>query len=780
MEVIRCLFIGPPAVGKSSLKHLLVHNESKAVKTSTPVMEAPDVVRVTSEQYAIEKASSNWELVEENAMTQSVQLSALEHHCRLLCKDSPKPETLESVPDPRAEIQADSRMSHFQRLLSYFRRIICPTRQPETSDPEVENAVRQAANRSTIPTVLKSIPSHGAYSGAQSTSLEDIYEQLIQKEAVLKSGIVLDNASFIHLLDSGGQPCFLDTLPLLLAIPCTYVLVFNASQDLDRPLPVSYRPDKDTEEILPSTQTGRDLMQRLMSSFHTMGVKHLKEMSHFQEHGAQSPKPSIFLVGTFKDVLQQKDRLSNRCKKISDVIHTMSHLPAFRHVVKDPSGQPFYLINNNLTTDPDTSSELEFQYINHLRSSLSSSDAALKMEVPLMWYLLQQVTHRSGQRLIRYTELKDFATKQQLVISEQQFSSFVKLFHLLGFFVYFDLPNTPEESQWVCTDATFFCREVSKLLSIQFTGVQSAEGNRFKMTGVIGPSSQSVLEELHISKEMDPEWLFKSLLHTGIAADIDGRCQQVFIPAALPSQEPPPHTPSVPVLCITFKIQKDPWSEEYTNLPQGVFCRVVVELAKGPWKVLPMESTRTSVKFLWKNIQILLMECLNRVEVAVTVQEPFLPLRITPKYCRDVNELVKTSMGKVSKKMFGEHNHNISDAMEMIHEYCHEILELVKTSMKKVSKEMFGEYNHYIGDVVVGFQCPCGAPFSHIAEEQHMFVRCVGGEMRDRFCKLSPDQLIWFTPIQTSQAEVCDRRVCVCGLIGFSSSHPTTPTCTHI
>ena len=753
MEVIRCLFIGPPAVGKSSLKHLLVHNESKAVKTSTPVMEAPDVVRVTSEQYAIEEGSSNWELVEGETMTQSVQLSALEHQYQSLCKDTSKPEALESVSDPRAEIQLDVRMSRFQRLVNFFHRIISRARRFQTSHPEVENADSQAANCRMVYPMLEVVPKHGAHSGAQSTRLEDIHEQLVHKEVVLKSGIVLDNASFIYLLDSGGQPCFLDTLPLLLAVPCTYVLVFSASQDLDQPLSVSYRPDKDTEEILPLTQTGRDLMQRLMSSFHTMGVKHSKEMSHFQEHGAQSPKPSIFLVGTFKDVLQQEGRLPDRCKKIGDIIHTMSHLPAFRHVVKDPSGRPFYLVNNNLTTDPDTSPG-EFQYINHLRSSLSSSDAALKMEVPLMWYLLQQVTHRSGQRLIRYTELKEFATKYQLVTSEQQFSSFVRLFHLLGFFVYFDLPNTPEESQWVCTDATFFYREVSKLLSIQFTRVQSAEGYHFKMTGIISTSSQSVLEELHISKEMDPEWLFKSLLHTGIAADIDERCQQVFIPATLPSQEPPPHTPSVSVLCISFKIQKDPWSEEYTNLPQGVFCRVVVELAKGPWKVFPEVSTRTSVKFLWNNSQILLMECLNRVEVAITFQESFLP----PHPC---------------------------DVMKMTHEYCREVLELVKMSMRKVSEEMFGKHNHDIGDVVVGFQCPCGAPFSHIAEEEHMSVRCVGGEMRGIFQKLSPDQLIWFTPIQTSQVEVCTYviDVCVGGLAGFPrsrTSHVHRPTPTHM
>ena len=412
--VTRCLFIGPPAVGKSSLKHLLVRNKSKVVKTSTPVMEAPDVVRVTSEQYAIEEGSSNWEIVEGETMTQSVKWSTLNRHFRFS----------QSV-------------------------------KKESKTKDNRSGIVPVGDTTSIPGVPKLDPIGSLNSGHVdgqddiSTSTPQLpLSQLdraldtIQKESSVRKGWNLNNASFIHLLDSGGQPCFLNTLPLVLAVPCTYALVFNASQDLDQPLPVSYRPDKDTEEILSSTQTGRDLMQRLMSSFHTMGVKHLKEMSHFQEHGAQSPKPRIFLVGTFKDVLQQEDSLPDRCKEISDVILTTSHLPAFRRVVKDPSGRPFYLVNNNLTTDPDTSSE-EFQYISHLRSSLSSSDTALKMEVPLMWYLLQQVTHRSGQRLIRYTELKEFATKHQLVISEKQFSSFVKLFHLLGFFVYFDFEDDP-------------------------------------------------------------------------------------------------------------------------------------------------------------------------------------------------------------------------------------------------------------------------------------------------------------------------------------------------
>ena len=70
VAVTRSIFIGPSEVGKSSLKHLLVHNTPKAVTTSTAVMDTPEVVR--SERYTVGESTSAWQLVDSEIMKKAL------------------------------------------------------------------------------------------------------------------------------------------------------------------------------------------------------------------------------------------------------------------------------------------------------------------------------------------------------------------------------------------------------------------------------------------------------------------------------------------------------------------------------------------------------------------------------------------------------------------------------------------------------------------------------------------------------------------------------------
>ena len=87
MEVPPSILIGPPESGSSTLKYLLVHNAPKAVKTSTAVLETPEVVTkwpipkvvikptdedFSTEQYVVGESTSAWQLVDSDIMRKAL------------------------------------------------------------------------------------------------------------------------------------------------------------------------------------------------------------------------------------------------------------------------------------------------------------------------------------------------------------------------------------------------------------------------------------------------------------------------------------------------------------------------------------------------------------------------------------------------------------------------------------------------------------------------------------------------------------------------------------
>ncbi|MDA8002804.1 MAG: hypothetical protein MPL62_16095, partial [Alphaproteobacteria bacterium] len=76
VAINRNIIMGPPATGKSCLKHLLVHNKPKEVKISTPVMAKPEVVSISAEKYAVE-GTSVWLPLSDEKMACSIRSSCL-------------------------------------------------------------------------------------------------------------------------------------------------------------------------------------------------------------------------------------------------------------------------------------------------------------------------------------------------------------------------------------------------------------------------------------------------------------------------------------------------------------------------------------------------------------------------------------------------------------------------------------------------------------------------------------------------------------------------------
>ena len=609
------------------MKHLLVHNEPKEIKTSTAALETPEVVTkrsamdFSSEQYAVQEGTSAWQPVSSDIMKNSL------HHCIASKAYEEKNQYPIEVGAKEAKgVQHGALMTKQAQSDPIALLVQYPIEegQHEAEEQDGYSLPKQALNNEREENEAMAEERDPVLNQAQSdlALLDQQYSQVREEMGGEGVKIKLKNASFIHLLDTGGQPSFQDVLPLLLDVPCTYIQVFKASHSLYERIPVTYRPNDHTVVSLGDAECGRDMMLRSFSSMHTMAQKYSKDLATFQQKN-RSPPPQlrIFMVGTHKDELIAQGRLDEATKEIKTFLEALKGKPYYNSIQWDSNGQQCFLIN--------ALSVNERAYINNLRERISS-EGFLKLDVPLMWFICQEVTRCTPKKFFRLQDLEAFCRKHHFVDGENaasQYRALLQLLTLLGFYAFFDLEDVPDEANFVCTDRGVFLREVSTLLTVQFCVPKGPEMESFKETGIL-VFTQKCFKQLGICQEMDAQWFLKALQHLGIVAQLHSNsedcndCQEYFIPAALP-QSLPTQDPvaSVSPLCLTYKIKAGRTSS-YTFMPQGVFCRLAVELIHQGWKISrKVKSTRTLLAFHHREFTIFLKESSGYISLIPQVVE---------------------------------------------------------------------------------------------------------------------------------------------------------------
>ena len=697
VEVTRSIFVGPSAVGKSSLKHLLVHNAPREVKTSTAVMDTPEVVTKRSdtefscEQYAVGDGTSAWQPVNSDIMKNSLHA----------CITSKAYEEKNQYP---IEVEAKGAKEGQREALK------CQQDQ-SNEDGQHEAFVEELNGGCPLPQQDQS----------DIASLDEQYYRLRQEMAGEGAQIKLKDASFIHLLDTGGQPSFQDVLPLLLDVPCTYIQVFNASRSLYERLPITYRPNNHTVVHLDGAENGQDMMLRSFCSMQTMSQKCSKELASFLQEDSPLPQLRIFVVGTHKDELIKQGRLDEATKDIKSFLGTLKGKPYYKFIQWDSKGRQFFLI--------DAMAGNAGAYANDLRERLSS-EGYLKLDVPVMWFICQEVTRSTPKKFFRFQDLEAFCRKHGFVDGENaasQFRALLQLLSLLGFYSFFDLEDVPDEDNFVCTDRGVFLKEVSTLLAVQFRDPMGAEMETLKETGIL-ISTQKSFKQLGICQKMDAQWFLKALQHLGIAAHLpckDG-LERYFIPAVLPqssgSQNP---TASVAPLCLTYMTEEGAGSSQYSYMPQGVFCRLAVELIRQGWKIIAKESTRTLLLFRWKEFEVFLKESSGYISLIPQVVEeiPTLP---------------------------------------ELHTGCVQLLDTVRSCLSLSTEAVLGSNFRNVAELAVGFKCPCNEDMPHLTvpSETGKSLDCL------ETCRSQPysnKQRIWFSSVDgvevSSSSPVVD---CAC------------------
>ena len=635
------MFTGSSRVGKTSLKYNLLHNKPREVKFSTGVLEAPEVAMI-SEAY-VPDGSVLWTEAKDEFLGKMFSNAKIKSKKKHPTVKLPSNEQPVSGSNSTSEEVVDE-----DEILS-------------------DDSSQEAADSSDD------------YSGL--ALLYDAHKSFLMRYCLnSEQDVQLKDVTFIYLLDTGGQPSFQEALPMLLDFPCNFVHTFNASCKLTDPYIDTYCRDGETEEKSEgeNSQTSWELMQQSLMSAYTMSLKH---KHYLQKFGGKDPELRIFIVGThlgkLKDSPDKEEVLISHDKVLSQigskVYQDFRKLPKVTY----QDHKSYVLLDSQFQGEEDEIDHSK-KALADLRRQLSDKEACMELAVPKLWYCLLLITRKIEKKMWHYSDLKRFCIEKSYIDedhADEQFKALLSLFHSLGFYVYFHMPDKmSSESNLVCTNATFLYQEISKVLTVQYADKHPSL-RRFRKTGEIPAKIAPVLfkNALHIDESIPPAWLLSVLHHVGIAAKTSkGSNDHYFLPTVLPSRNALdllPQRGTVDNLSFTISCETEYASDHFYGLPTGVFHRLVVDMENRPstkdaeiglrtWDRISDQSNSNIIKFHIDDghSDVYLVRKVDHIELVLLVCEyyPSLDAHKLKELCTAIKCEMNRRIKYVLESLFGK------------------------------------------------------------------------------------------------------------------------------
>ena len=442
LKITKCTTIGPPRIGKTCLKNLLIGQEwdVEAGTASTDVMEAPEWV----ECYSLEKggAEKPWKLLSAeqqqgeliravnsltisniqvtispsdatpNATPMNVPATTTLRDAQPTTKPSDAPPTTKpSDAPPTTEFVDATTTPSYAPPTATSSDVQQPTRPTSKPPPPAKLAQKPA-------TVLQALE---ALAGAcSSEALQDFLKD--------KQGKVLGETRLVHFIDTGGQAIYHDVHPVLITSPSVYLVVFSLSELCK----------KSPEECIAYFRSG--FIQRPLRSIYTFGTKAPQKEDYVV---LRSEAPKILVVGTHLDQVPLEDSGMERfLDDISRMIEKeISNKPYRQFVQYDTKGRSFWAVDNTLAGREQ--SEGVKRYNTDLRRMVQEGSTEMSVKVPLPWMLLKVVMDGMGVHYCKYSELLEEARSRGYVREDSpnaDLDTMLWLFHILGL-IYHKMPK---------------------------------------------------------------------------------------------------------------------------------------------------------------------------------------------------------------------------------------------------------------------------------------------------------------------------------------------------
>ena len=415
----------------------------------------------------------------------------------------------------------------------------------ETSDSTSAAKVRSSSD--------KAIQDPSKHRPLNTNTEKLIKQMLLDPSKRHRSGRVFD-CRWVHHIDSGGQPQYLDTFPMMHRSPAHFVFVMNVTEGLDeRPKVRFYNQGKDEYQ----------LPDRLVLTNREMIVRMCQIAQRIAQDTGGKFIPRVFVVGTHKDKLRPMHQ--QHLKAVNSELLRIHEKYSDVLVCRKNGEQVMFTINAM------AEGEERQQYTEELQKHIlaATKNTGKPMKVPLNW-LMFHLELDKGNGVVRMSECRRLGGKMGM--NEEKVGIALEFLNKAALVLYHpeDVPDL------VLTNMDPFTSRLSRLIKASFLPPDEGptkESEELRNKGVFKRTFlKRVFADLEESLLSEEEFL-KLLVSLRIAVNIGG--EEYFLPSAL-SLEPPPKESCFESKSIPLSLS---WGE--LILPHGLFPTVCVELLAG-------------------------------------------------------------------------------------------------------------------------------------------------------------------------------------------------------
>ena len=626
--------IGPPQVGKTSLRDHLLGLLPPQISSSTPVVDTAATVSVCpsdsaflSDRYSEDSStadgtedSSAADGTEDPSAADGTEDSSSSDNSedgvsqRIVQRCSYESRMCVAAGNELVLVKSDSGILS---LLTFLQQKMSTQIQSSTEVKSVAcetTVLLPSAHEEILPetTILplgdaSSIQAPVHKPDSVETMISRMFQELQNPDI---ADVTLPDVHLLQFLDCGGQLAYHDILPIFVNIPAIYLHVFNMAKELTEcPVDELCSTEGKKKYSAKSALSTADMITRSVMTVCSLADKKIQLPSEVKCE-SKFPKPCAVLVGTHLDKLVEGDS-EVKLKAVNEILHKA--LQSKRHLLEEmvvpnhKSSLIFFPVNNMLYVDQSHQLR-KHRKCKHCRATKylkwrlmkQTMKDAVKVEVPVRWYLRQllELSQGAEKPLYSYSELYQRCKEEGSVGDEGEFHAMVTYFHGLGLLVHLcgaDVGHTEDSDCLVFTNPSYLFENISKLYQVQFEDVQ---GFGMRMLKYEGKLTKAALQDLEV--QLDHDHFMDLLVQLFIGAEVKSHDEDrvLFVPSVL-TNSPVDVTPSgvgirpqEQSLCfaITF--------EDKHFIPCGVFTGMIARLQPMPrWEICTHSISRVRMEF---------------------------------------------------------------------------------------------------------------------------------------------------------------------------------------